>query len=218
MPRPTRVLRIALVACLTATGCTLDRAELHAAGGRIESEIDDLSVLTYRDDPATDDWTDLVVPDAAVVDEGDAFREDDSRTAAQDEPADLRRLFTRVGEGRTVLVQLDRASGGLRVWEFVDGSDGPLRAVGALREGTDEVEPTEVESGDFVTVVREAGAGDAEVVVSGDDDVSIELVATHTPDDGVDLHVDVYVVTGAGRATVAYDDARGSTAYELVVG
>ncbi len=213
MPRPTRTLLVVLGSVSVLAGCTLDRAELHEAGGTIESDVDDLSVLTYRDDPATDDWVDLVVPDAAVLEEGDAFREDDSRTADADEPAEVRRLFTRIASGRTVLVQLDRASGTLQVWEFVDGSPGELLAAGTAAPGS----TTDVASDDHLTVLRDADAGPAEVVVDGDDDVSVDLVATHGPDDGVDVYVDVYEVTGEGRTSITYEDASGTTVYELVV-
>lgn len=212
MPRRTRALPLLLAAVLATGGCALDRAEMHETGGVIRSEIDDLSVLTYRDDPDADDWVDVVSPDAAVLEEGDAFREEDSRTAEPDEPADVRRLFTRIGEGRTVLVQLDRRSGELQLWDFVDGTDGPVSATG-IASGD---RPTEVDDGGYVTVVRAAGAGEATVVVEGDDDVTVERVATHGPSDGVDLHVDVYVVDGTGRSTIIYRDERGATDYVVV--
>ena len=203
MLRPTRALFALLATLSLVAGCSLDRAELHEAGGRIESEVDDLSVLTYRDDPASDDWVDLVVPDAAVFEEGDPFREEDSRTAADDQAADQRRLFTRTATGRSVLVQLNRATGELQVWEFVDGSsdrDAPLLSAGAAdADATNDV-------------------GLAGVVVDGDDDVTAEPIVTHTPGDGVDVYVDVYLVTGEGRATLTYDDESGITVYEVVAG
>jgi hypothetical protein len=210
--RSFRTILFLSAAFAVLAGCALDRAELYEAGGAVPSEIDDLRVLTYRDDPATEDWTDLVVPDGAILEEGDAFREDDSRTAEADEPAEVRRLFTRIARGRTVLVQLDRASGALQVWEFVDGSDGPLLATGAATADA----TNEVDGGGYLTVVREADAGEASVVVDGDDDVMVERIATHTPDDGVDLHIDVYLVDGSGRTTVTYEDARGTTDYVVV--
>ena len=213
MPRSTLVVLMLLAA--TVGGCTLDRAELYEAGGIIPSAIDDLRVLTYRDDPATDDWVDVVTPDPAVVEEGDAFREENSRTAADDEAADSRRLFTRVGGGRSLLVQLDRASGELQVWEFVDEADdagGPGSGIGVA----DERETNEIEDDGYLTVVRGADAGDATVAIDGDDDVFVERVATHMPDDGVDLYVDVYAVSGLGRAAVNYDDDRGTTTYDVV--
>ena len=217
MLRPTRALFALLATLSLVAGCSLDRAELHEAGGRIESEVDDLSVLTYRDDPASDDWVDLVVPDAAVFEEGDPFREEDSRTAADDQAADQRRLFTRTATGRSVLVQLNRATGELQVWEFVDGSsdrDAPLLSAGAA----DADATTDVESGGYLTVLRDADAGEADVVVDGDDDVTAEPIVTHTPGDGVDVYVDVYLVTGEGRATLTYDDESGITVYEVVAG
>lgn len=215
MLRPTRAL-LALVATLSmVAGCSLDRAELYEAGGRIESEVDDLSVLTYRDDPATDDWVDLVVPDAGVFEEGDPFREEDSRAADDDQAADQRRLFTRTATGRSVLVQLNRTTGELQLWEFVDADDEADGAI--LSSGAAVPDATnDVESGDHLTVVRDADAGEAEVVVEGDDDVSLEKIASASPGDGVDVYVDVYLVTGEGRATLTYEDATGTTVYDVV--
>lgn len=214
MSRPTLVV-LALVIAI-AGGCTLDRAELYEAGGVVPSAVDDLRVLTYRDDPATDDWVDIVTPDPAVLEEGDPFREDDSRTADADEAADARRLFTRVGEGRTLLVQLDQASGDLQVWEFVDqGADAsaPISATGiAIDDG-----PNDLEDGDRLTIVREGDAGEATVEIVGDDDVAVERIASHGPADGVALYVDVHVVSGVGRVTVTYEDDRGTAIYDVVV-
>lgn len=215
MPRSVRAACLVFAAVVAVGGCTLDRAELHEAGGTITSEFDDLRVLTYRDDPATDDWVDLVTPDPAVLDEGDEFREDDSRTASPDEPADVRRLFTRVGSGAALLVQLDRVSNDLQVWEFTEDGDDPAGAFRASGIARDD-EPNEVEDGDLLTVVRSADAGDAVVEISGDDDVVVERVATHVRDDGVDVRIDVYNVTGLGRATITYADDRGTTTYDVV--
>lgn len=214
MFRPTLVALALSVAI--AGGCSLDRAELHEAGGVVPSAIDDLRVLTYGDDPATDDWVDVVTPDPAVLEEGDAFREDDSRTAADDEAAEERRLFTRVAEGRTVLVQLERESGDLQVWEFVDedaDAPGPISATGIA---TDDG-PNDLDDGDRLAIVREGDAGEATIEVTGDDDVTVERIASHVPSDGVALYVDVHVVTGAGRVTVTYEDDRGTTSYDVVV-
>lgn len=218
MPRTVRAACLLLSVAVVVGGCTLDRAELYESGGVVPSGIDDLRVLTYRDDPAADDWVDVVIPDPAVLEEGDAFREENSRTAADDEVADARRLFTRVGEGRSLLVQLDRASGDLQVWEFVDEADevdeagSPVGGSGVASES----ETNEIDDDDYLTVVRPADAGDATVEIGGDDDVAVTLVGSHTPDDGVDLRIDVYAVSGLGRVTVTYDDSRGSTTFDVV--
>ena len=217
MLRPARAAGLLLVALVAVGGCTLDRAELHEAGGVVTADLDDLRVLTYRDDPAADDWVDLVTPDPAILEEGDPFREEDSRTAADDQAADRRRLFTRTDAGRSVLVQFNRTTGELQIWDFVDeggDQDGPLSSSGAA----DADAPNEIESGGYLTVLRDAGAGEADVVVDGDEDVTIEPVAGHAPDDGVEVYVDLYLVTGEGRATLTYDDGSGTTVYEIVAG
>ncbi|MDE0803722.1 MAG: hypothetical protein OSA99_10395 [Acidimicrobiales bacterium] len=215
MPRTVRAACLLLSAAVVVGACTLDRAELYEAGGVVPSAIDDLRVLTYRDDPATHDWVDVVTPDPAVLEEGDAFREENSRTAAEDEVADARRSFTRVGEGRSLLVQLDRASGDLQVWEFVDEADDagdPVGGTGIANEG----QTNEVVDGGYLTIVRPADAGDAAVEIIGDDDVSVTLVGAHTPEDGVAIRIDVYAVSGLGRVTVAYGDGEDVTTYDVV--
>ena len=98
------------------------------------------------------------------------------------------------------------------MWEFVDGSGGDITGTGVARVG----ETTQVTSGDRVTVVRDGDAGTTSPEVEGDDEVDVELLGAHGPDDGADLRVDVFQVSGTGRVSIVYDDA-GAVRYDLIV-
>lgn len=194
-----------VVAVASSAACGLDQAQLYrAAAPQVTAEVGQLRVLSHDDDPATEDWIDVVTPDPAVFDEGDAFREADSRTAAEDQPAEVRRLFTGVAAGRTLLVRLDRSGDDVIVWDLVVGdpdqpfSDGTQVAVPGR--------PTDVAVGDHVVVVRPGADGPADPVPDGGAEPVVELVGRHTPDDGADLFVDVFVARSVGEVDVTYDD------------
>ncbi len=196
--------RLLLVAVLILGACGLDEAELFRAGApQISAEVGQLRVLSYDDDPA-DDWVDVVGPDPAVFEEGDSFREADSRTAEDDQPAEERRLFTGLVPGRTLLVQLNEVDDAVLVWDLVVGepdqpfSDGTIIA----RAGRS----TSVEVGDHFAVVRSASLGPEDAVFTTGEDPTVQLVARHQPDDGADLYVDVFVATSAGSVDLVYGD------------
>lgn len=195
-----------LVAMLCVGSCALDEAELFRAGApQITAEVGQLRVLSYDDDPV-DDWVDVVAPDPAVFEEGDSFREADSRTADDDQPAEERRLFTGLRPGRTLLVQLNEVDDDVLVWDLVVGdpeqpfSDGTSIA----RVGRS----TSVDVGDRFAVVRAASAGPEDAVFAAGEEPIVALVARHQPDAGADLFVDVFVAMSAGRVGLVYGDEK----------
>lgn len=210
-----------------ATGCSFDEAELIGPDTvQVTAEPDQLRVLTYSDDPG-DRWVDAVPVDPAVFSEGDEFREQDSRTAEPDEPAERRRLFTAVAPGRTLLVELncpschDRAPQaptdviGIHVWDLVVGDpDQPFSSDTAIAHpGT----PQDLTAGEYLVVVRPAAEGPAEPTLLGDEPTPIRLVASHAPDDGAELFVDVFVAATPGATTIAYDADGSTTEFPVVV-
>ncbi|WP_436795346.1 hypothetical protein [Actinospongicola halichondriae] len=207
------MLRRLLIATLVlVAACAFDEAEIFEAGApQIDAEVGQLRVLTYDDDPARDDWVDVVAPDPAVFEEGAAFREADSRTAADDQPAEERRLFTGLADGRTLLVQLDTVDGQIQVWDLVVGdADQPFSdGTAVARAGEDFV----TDRGSHVVVVRSGDDGEADTIEAS----GLELVASHTPDDGADLHVDVYRADVAGEFTISYEIGPDVVTYSVTV-
>lgn len=210
--RNARLVRLAALAVLVVTGCALDEAALVSPGsGAIEAEPGDLRVLSYRDDPTVGDhWIDVLEPDPTVVREGETFREEGSRVAEPDEPADVRRLFHAVAEGHTVLVQVncrDCEGGvpstpvdqtGINVWEFVVGDAGsePLTAAAnGARTGT----TTEVDVGEHVVVVR---PGEPAASIEAPD--GLLQIARHRPEGDRGLHVDVFATLAPTEGTILY--------------
>ncbi len=196
--------RLLLVAVLCLGACGLDEAELFRAGApQVSAEVGQLRVLSYDDDPS-DDWVDVVGADPTVFEEGDSFREANSRTADNDQPAEERRLFTGLAPGRTLLVQLNEADDEVLVWDLVVGepdqpfSDGTIIA----RVGRS----TSVEVGDHLAVVRNASAGPEDAVFTTGEDPIVQLVSRHRPDDGADLYVDVFMTLAAGNVDLVYGD------------
>ena len=211
-----RRLLAAAVLATSLVACDLDEAELYRAGAaQITADVGELRVLAYEDDPAVDDWVDVVSPDPTVMDEGDRFREDDSRLAAADEPAEIRRLLTAVARGRTLLVQVDCGAcpvaddAGILVWDLLVGD--AERDVSAETAIARPDERFDVDAGDFVTVVHEAEPTDADVI--GEGGGAVRLIARHEPSDGADLYVDVYLATTPGALTLAY----GNVTYPIRV-
>lgn len=214
-----RTARVVL-SCLLAIGagaCNFDEAELVRPGASvITAEVGQLRVLSYPVDPAAgDDWVDVLAPDPNVVEEADGYAEDDgARLADRDEAADRRRLFTAVGTGRTLLVEVNcrgcrngipttpSSDTSIHVWDFViDPTTSDLTA------GTDVAVPdaeTTQPIGGYVVVVR-APAADVQPLeirpVDGDP-VSVRRIASHAPDAGADLYVDVFVATTTGGAEI----------------
>ncbi len=183
--------------------------------------LGELRVLTYEADPSVDAWQDVLTPDPDVFEEGDAFREDDSRTAAADEAAEVRRLFTAARTGRTLLVvancdPCDRATrdAELLVWELVAGDAGPAFAPmdGLASTG----EPLDLGVGELFVVVRDGTAEAVEPRVVAEE-VNVALVGRHGPDDGVDLRVDVFVTVAPGVASIVYGSGPDAAAYPLLV-
>lgn len=143
-----------------------------------------LRVLRYDDDPASQEWVDVVAADPAVYVEGRSFREADSRDAPDDEPAERRRLFDAVDPGRTLLVEIDcgactevaaldtgsNGDGSNETGSDETGSDGngdddrpgPVLHVWDLRVG-DADDDSPFSDGTDVVV-----AGDDEIVAVGD--------------------------------------------------
>lgn len=196
--------RVVLAAVLLmAAACALDEAELFRAGApTITADVGQLRVLSYDDDPATDRWIDVVTPDTDVFEEGDAFREADSRTADDDQPAERRRLFTGTGAGRTLLVQFDEVDGDVLVWDLAVGDPDQ-----EFSDGTDVAladRPITVEVDDYFAVVRPVSAGPADAAFTTGDDPIVELVGRHQPDAGVDLFVDVYLGVAPGDVGLVY--------------
>ena len=227
VPRRLLVAAAAIGVAAALAGCSMDEAELLGPDtDRISAEPDQLRVLTYPDDPR-DGWIDVVVPDERVFREGDEFREQDSRTADDDEPAERRRLLTAVEPGRTLLVELNcpGCAGApptgpsevtdLHVWDLVVGDgDGWFSAGTAIARAG---ETHDVSVGDYLVVVRPGDEAPATPEVSGKDPVPLRLVASHAPGAGADLHVDVFVAVGAGDATIAYDTGDAPTEYRVDV-
>lgn len=222
MSRPRVLPGILLVLAVLAGACGDDQAQLVRPGAdAVHADIGELRVLTYEDDPSDDAWQDVLTPDPAVFAEGDAFREDDSRTADADEAAQVRRLFTATGTGRTLLVAAncdpcDRTTrdAELLVWELVAGDAGPAFAPmdGLASPG----EPLELDVGQLFAVVRDGTAEAIEPRVVADE-VNVIPVGRHGPDEGVDLRVDVFVTTAPGVASIVYGSGPDAAAYPLVV-
>lgn len=219
---------VLLATCgLVLAACALDRAELEEPGAtRIDAEVGDLRVLSHHDDPVDDRWVDVVTPDPAILEEGAEFREADSRTADEGQPAEKRRLFTAQAPGRTLLVTVDCDPCGtdghepdaeLLVWDFAVGD-----ADDTFSAGTEYARPdveTVVEVDGFVVVVRPGSDGPARGIdVSFPDGGGLRQVAAHTPDDGADLFVDVYLATGAGVGILTFEDATGPVEYPVRIG
>lgn len=219
--------RLAALGLVVLASCALDEAELYRSGAaQVSADVGDLRVLAHHDDPAEDRWVDAVAPDPLVVEEGEPFREDDSRTAAPDEAAELRRLFTGVSPGRTLLVTVDCGAcadgdghgtdAEVHVWDLVVGEHDR-----SFSEGTSFARPGEafaVEVGGLVTLVRPAGAGAASATELVDGDGQVRHLAAHEPGDGADLYVDVYLATAAGPVTISLRDATGVVGYPLRIG
>lgn len=210
-----------------AAGCSLDEAELLTPEtAQVTAEPDQLRVLTYPDEP-DDRWLDAVPADPAVFTEGDEFREAGSRTADDDEAAARRRLFTAVAPGRTLLVELNcpscddgppRAAAdvvGIHVWDLVVGEpDQPFSPGTAIaRAGTAQ----ELTVGGFLVTVRPATEGPARPTLVGDEPRPLRLIASHTPDDGAELFVDVFVAVAPGAASVVYDADGTTTEFSAIV-
>lgn len=210
--RNPRLVLLAALAALVPASCTLDEAALVSPdSGVIEAEPGDLRVLSYHEDPTVEDqWIDVLEPDPSVVREGETFREEGSRVAEPDEPADVRRLFHAVAEGHTVLVQVncrDCDGGvpstpvdqtGIHVWEFVVGDAGsePLTAASnGARTGT----TTAVAIGDHVVVTR---SGDPAASIEAPD--GLVQIARHRPEGDRGLHVDVFATLAPAEGTILY--------------
>ncbi len=215
---------LAILLLVSSGACSFDEAELIRPGtAAISAEVDQLRVLSYSVDPtAGDDWIDVLGPDPTVVDEAAEYLEDDgARLAEADEPADRRRLFTAVGAGRTLLVEIncrdcrDGVPGttppdtGIHVWDFaVDPATSDLSA------GTDVASPDLVTTravGEYVVVVRDANDGATplgEVPSADGEEFPLELVAFHAPDAGADVWVHVYLAARAGAGDLV-DPGRG---------
>lgn len=229
MPRPLTVPALLVAGALALSACSLDEAELVSAGAeQVTADVDELRVLRRRDDPARDRWIDVVAPDPEVFDEGVPFREEDSRTADDDEVADSRRLFTAVGDGRTLLVEMNcttctddvpRPGSDLElvVWDMVVGDGGPTFSPGTDLARPDD--PTAIAAGDLVVLATPAeGAVEPVLRTSGGRPAPLSLVATHRPDDGADVFVEVYVATEPGDAVVLHRLPSGdTTTYEITV-
>lgn len=192
---------------------------------QVTADPGQLRVLRYHDDPtAGDDWTTVLAPEPAVMTATGAFREAGSRTADEDEPADVRMLYEAVAPGRTLLVQVDcrgcdDGAGvpetdvddtGIHVWDLLVGDGGRLLLSGAAATAGEEHETA---LGDHVVVVRQPGEPDA--LAPLDEEVLVH-VARHRPgDEGPDLLVDVFAAVGQGGATITY--GRGAPGDEYPV-
>ncbi len=211
------LLTLTLVVLLPMSACALDEAELFRAGApQISAEVGQLRVLSYDDDPG-DDWIDIVTPDAMLFEEGDAFREADSRTASDDQSAEQRRLFTGRAPGRTLLVQLNEVDDELLVWDLVVGDpDQPFS------DGTHTVHAgrqIQIDVGGYVVVALDASGGPAtEVVSAAPDGASLALVASHEPSAGAPVWVDVYRAVDPGSFTFAYRDVGGLVQVPIAIG
>lgn len=214
-------------ACSDA-GFDFDEAAMVDPGtSQVTADPGQLRVLRYHDDPtAGDDWTTVLAPEPAVMTATGAFREAASRTADDDEPADVRLLYEAVAPGRTLLVQVncrgcddrvgvpetDVEDTGIHVWDLLVGEGGELLLSGAAATAGEEHETT---LGEHVVVVREPdalrelGPLDEEVLVH---------VARHVPDAGANLLVDVFAAVGEGGATITYGNGQGDEYPVLVVG
>lgn len=194
---------------------------------QVTADPGQLRVLRYHDDPtAGDEWTTVLAPEPAVMTATGAFREARSRTATDDQPADVRLLYEAVAPGRTLLVQVncrgcddrigvpetDIEHTGIHVWDLLVGDGGPLLLSGAAADAGEEHQTT---VGEHVVVVREPGAPD----VLGPLDAEVLVhVARHVPAAGADLLVDVFAAVGQGGATIAYGDGARDEYPVLVVG
>lgn len=211
-----------------AAGCSLDEAELLGPETvRVAAEPGQLRVLSYPDGP-DDHWIDAVPPDPEVFVEGDEFREQDSRTADDDDPAERRRLLTAVAPGRTLLVELNcprcdrdhptapEQVTGVHVWDLVVGDPEQTFSAGTpiARPGTSQ----ELAVGEYLVTVRPGADGPARrELVGRDRRAPLVLVASHTPDDGADLYVDVHVALATGDATLTYTAPGTPTSYPITV-
>ncbi len=232
MPRHGRaVLALLLVTALTGAcsdgALDMDEAALIDPGTtQVTAETGQLRVLRYHDDPtAGDDWTTVLAPEPAVMTATGAFREAASRTAADDEPADVRLLYEAAGPGRTLLVQLncrgcddtrsvpdtDVGATGIHVWDFVVGDGGDLLLSGAAATAGQEHATA---LGEHVVVVRPPGQPDS--LADLDAEVLVH-VARHRPDDGADLLVDVFAAVGEGGATITYGRGGSGDEYPVLV-
>lgn len=217
-----RWVPLGLIAAVLAAGaCTFDEAELvHPGSGPISAEVGQLRVLSYAVDPADDGWIDVLSPDPAVVEEAGEYREDDgARLADADEPGDRRRLFTAVGSGRTLLVEINcpACDGGVpatrpqdtevHVWEFVAGPAGDRFTPSTGLATPDE--PTIREVGQYVVIVREAGEPVSALTEDSSEDDAFPLRLVATTQAG-DRSVAVYLASrpGTGALIDPADDLR----------
>lgn len=220
---PARLLALVLLG-LVAAGCGgMDAAAMVDPGtSPVTAEVGDLRVLRHRDDPtAGDRWIDVLHADPSVFERTGSFREEGSRTAEDDEPADVRLLYEVVAPGRTLVVRMDCRGCGpdgvpdtapadtrLLVWELVAGEGGELGlGASALQAG----EVSDVEVGDHVVVVRPAS--DERELRSHDGEV-VRLVAAGTSDG---LRVDVFAAVGPGRSSIGHGTTPDEGSYGLRV-
>jgi len=107
VPRP-HLLALLLGAALAA-GCGGDTAAMVGPGSPpATADVGDLRVLRHRDDPtAGDRWIDVLDAHPAVFERTGSFREEGSRTAADDEAADVHLLYEARSPGSTLVVRMD---------------------------------------------------------------------------------------------------------------
>jgi len=209
VPAHRRLVLLCAGAALAVAACGGDTAAMVDPGGPpVTADAGDLRVLRHRDDPtAGDEWITVLEAHPEVFERTGAFREEGSRTAEDDEPADQRLLYEARGSGRTLLVRLDcRRCGAdgvpstpveeteLLVWTLVSGSGGGPTRLGpsALVPGED----AEVEVGDHVVVVEPDDRLDRQPLLGGE---VLRLVATHDAP-----RIDVYAVVAPGRGAAVY--------------
>lgn len=203
---------MALAAALLVAACAGDTAALVDPGGPpVTADVGDLRVLRHRDDPtAGDRWVTVLEADPEVFERTGSFREEGSRTAEDDEAADVRLLYEARGAGRTMVVRMDCRGCGddgvpetpveeteLIVWELVAGPD-----QGRTRLGRSALVPgqaVDVEVGDHVVVVEPDRRFDRQALVEGS---VLRLVATHDRPT-----IDVYAVVSAGTGAAVYGAA-----------
>jgi hypothetical protein len=208
VPLARRLLAIALA--LAVGGCSnLDEAALVDPGEVVTADPGELRVLRHRDDPlAGDRWIDVLEADPEVFVRDRSFRQEDSRHAEDDEPADVRLLYEAVAPGRTMVVRLDCRGCGrhgvpstppdetdLVAWDLVVGDGGePSLGGGALV--ADEV--VDVEVGDHVVVV----GPDPRFELVPQPEPVLRLVATSE-----EPRIDVFAVVAPGVGAAVYGPA-----------
>jgi len=96
-------------ATLALAACAGDTAALVDPGDRpVTADVGDLRVLRHRDDPtAGDRWTTVLEAHPEVFERTSTFREEGSRTAADDEAADVHLLYEARSPGSTLVVRMD---------------------------------------------------------------------------------------------------------------